>query len=128
VAINRATYLAGYADGRPLILSSAPLCSQGLSRLRRNSIVDLAWIFDVALKGRGFKPRRKSSRISRGLRAKVNLIALNPGPDIPFSTPAEGRVHQFQKILVESGIPAYIRRPRGLDIYAACGQLKRTVA
>ena len=64
----------------------------------------------------------------RGLRAKVNLIALNPGPDIPFSTPAEGRVHQFQKILVESGIPAYIRRPRGLDIYAACGQLKRTVS
>lgn len=68
------------------------------------------------------------AELLRGLRAKVNLIALNPGPDIPFSTPAESRVHQFQKILVESGIPAYIRRPRGLDIYAACGQLKRTVA
>jgi len=34
----------------------------------------------------------------------------------------------FQRVLVEAGIPTYIRRPRGRDIYAACGQLKRTVA
>lgn len=64
----------------------------------------------------------------RGVRAKVNLIALNPGPEIDFKTPAEHRVLAFQKILREAGIPAYIRRPRGRDIYAACGQLKRTVA
>ncbi|HTC91895.1 MAG TPA: 23S rRNA (adenine(2503)-C(2))-methyltransferase RlmN [Terriglobales bacterium] len=64
----------------------------------------------------------------RGMRAKINLIALNPGPDIHFSTPAEQRVLAFQKILRDAGIPAYIRRPRGRDIYAACGQLKRTVA
>jgi 23S rRNA (adenine2503-C2)-methyltransferase len=62
----------------------------------------------------------------RGIRAKVNLIALNPGPDIPFRTPAEQRVHAFQQILIGAGIPAFIRRPRGRDIYAACGQLKRT--
>jgi 23S rRNA (adenine2503-C2)-methyltransferase len=37
------------------------------------------------------------------------------------------RVAEFQKILRESGIPAFVRRPRGRDIYAACGQLKRTV-
>jgi 23S rRNA (adenine2503-C2)-methyltransferase len=61
----------------------------------------------------------------RGLRAKVNLIALNPGPGIPYRTPAEERVLAFQQILVRSGIPAFIRRPRGRDIYAACGQLKR---
>ena len=64
----------------------------------------------------------------RGIRAKVNLIALNPGPGIDFKTPAEQRVLSFQKILRDAGIPAYIRRPRGRDIYAACGQLKRTVA
>jgi len=63
----------------------------------------------------------------RGLRAKVNLIALNPGPGIRFSTPAEARVTAFQQILVNAGIPAFVRRPRGRDIYAACGQLKRTV-
>lgn len=63
----------------------------------------------------------------RGLRCKVNLIALNPGPDIDFATPTDERVARFQKILRDGGIPAFIRRPRGRDIYAACGQLKRTV-
>jgi 23S rRNA (adenine2503-C2)-methyltransferase len=60
------------------------------------------------------------------LRAKVNLIALNSGPDIPFETPSEDRVQAFQNTLIRAGIPAFIRRPRGRDIYAACGQLKRT--
>jgi 23S rRNA (adenine2503-C2)-methyltransferase len=62
----------------------------------------------------------------RGLRAKVNLIALNPGPGIDFRMPEEERVVQFQKVLMSAGIPTFIRRPRGRDIYAACGQLKRT--
>ncbi|HET7871652.1 MAG TPA: 23S rRNA (adenine(2503)-C(2))-methyltransferase RlmN [Terriglobales bacterium] len=63
----------------------------------------------------------------RGIRCKVNLIALNPGPGIAFQTPEERRVHEFQQILSRGGIPAFLRRPRGRDIYAACGQLKRTV-
>jgi 23S rRNA (adenine2503-C2)-methyltransferase len=63
----------------------------------------------------------------RGVRAKVNLIAFNPGPGIEFQTPEENRVSQFQKILVAAGVPAFVRRPRGRDIFAACGQLKRTV-
>jgi 23S rRNA (adenine2503-C2)-methyltransferase len=63
----------------------------------------------------------------RGMRAKVNLIALNPGPGISFATPSDERVAAFQKVLVDAGVPAFVRRPRGRDIYAACGQLKRTV-
>jgi len=63
----------------------------------------------------------------RGLRSKVNLIALNPGPGIDFSTPVADRVSAFQNVLMKSGIPAFVRRPRGRDIFAACGQLKRTV-
>ncbi len=63
----------------------------------------------------------------RGMRAKVNLIALNPGPGIDFSTPEQDRVTAFQQVLIRAGIPAFVRRPRGRDIYAACGQLKRTV-
>jgi 23S rRNA (adenine2503-C2)-methyltransferase len=63
----------------------------------------------------------------RGMKCKVNLIALNPGPGIEFTTPDEERVAVFQTILREGGIPAFVRRPRGRDIYAACGQLKRTV-
>jgi 23S rRNA (adenine2503-C2)-methyltransferase len=69
---------------------------------------------------------REVVRLLNGIRAKVNLIALNPGPDIPYATPEEQRVHEFQEILINAGIPAFIRRPRGRDIYAACGQLKRT--
>ncbi|MGI9104073.1 MAG: 23S rRNA (adenine(2503)-C(2))-methyltransferase RlmN [Terriglobales bacterium] len=68
---------------------------------------------------------REVTELLRGLKAKVNLIALNPGPEIPFSMPEEQRVLQFQQVLVRAGIPTFIRRPRGRDIYAACGQLKR---
>jgi 23S rRNA (adenine2503-C2)-methyltransferase len=71
---------------------------------------------------------REVAQLLAGMRAKVNLIALNPGPEIPFHTPADDRVLAFQRVLIEAGIPAFIRRPRGRDIYAACGQLKRTVA
>jgi 23S rRNA (adenine2503-C2)-methyltransferase len=63
----------------------------------------------------------------RGLPSKVNLIALNPGPGIDFSTPTADRVSAFQQVLTNSGIPTFVRRPRGRDIFAACGQLKRTV-
>jgi 23S rRNA (adenine2503-C2)-methyltransferase len=70
---------------------------------------------------------REVAELLRGLRCKLNLIALNPGPGIDFNTPSGDRVAAFQKILRDAGIPAFIRRPRGRDIYAACGQLKRTV-
>ena len=59
---------------------------------------------------------------------KVNLIAWNPGPGIDYQMPAPAQVAAFQQRLIESGVPAFLRRPRGRDIYAACGQLKRTVA
>jgi len=64
---------------------------------------------------------REVVELVRGIRAKVNLIALNPGPGIAFATPSQERVLGFQQVLVSAGIPAYIRRPRGRDIYAACG-------
>jgi 23S rRNA (adenine2503-C2)-methyltransferase len=52
------------------------------------------------------------------------LIALNPGPGIKFETPTEGRVASFQEI-VRKAVPCFVRKPRGRDIFAACGQLKR---
>jgi 23S rRNA (adenine2503-C2)-methyltransferase len=61
-----------------------------------------------------------------GLPAKVNLIAWNPGPGIDYATPQPEAVEAFRKVLIDAGIPAYVRKPRGRDIYAACGQLKRT--
>jgi 23S rRNA (adenine2503-C2)-methyltransferase len=71
---------------------------------------------------------REVARLVRrtGLPAKVNLIAWNPGPGIPYTMPEPNAVEAFQNELVTAGIPAYIRQPRGRDIFAACGQLKRT--
>ena len=70
---------------------------------------------------------REMVELIRGVRAKVNLIALNPGPGIAFLTPVQERVLRFQNILKAAGVPTFVRRPRGRDIYAACGQLKQTV-
>jgi 23S rRNA (adenine2503-C2)-methyltransferase len=69
---------------------------------------------------------REILALTSGTRAKINLIALNPGPGIAFRSPVEANVLKFQSILVNGGFPTFIRRPRGRDIYAACGQLKRT--
>jgi 23S rRNA (adenine2503-C2)-methyltransferase len=67
---------------------------------------------------------RRVVRLLANLNAKVNLIALNPGPEIPFATPAPERVASFQAI-VRRSMPCFVRKPRGLDVFAACGQLKR---
>ncbi|HNY42206.1 MAG TPA: 23S rRNA (adenine(2503)-C(2))-methyltransferase RlmN [Bryobacteraceae bacterium] len=67
---------------------------------------------------------RRLARMLSQLRAKVNLIALNPGPGIPFESPGPERVARFQAI-VRRSLPCFVRRSRGLDIFAACGQLKR---
>jgi 23S rRNA (adenine2503-C2)-methyltransferase len=56
----------------------------------------------------------------------INLIAWNPGPGIAYSSPSVSSVTAFQQQLLAAGIQTYVRRPRGRDIYAACGQLKRT--
>ncbi|MFY9558739.1 MAG: 23S rRNA (adenine(2503)-C(2))-methyltransferase RlmN [Terriglobales bacterium] len=70
---------------------------------------------------------RELAELVRGVRAKINLIALNPGAELAYRTPTQERVLEFQRILVAAGIPTFVRRPRGRDIFAACGQLKRTV-
>ena len=67
---------------------------------------------------------RRVVKLLARLNCKVNLIALNPGPGIPFETPDPGRVLAFQA-MVRRAMPCFIRKPRGLDIFAACGQLKR---
>ena len=69
------------------------------------------------------------ARLARrtNLPIKVNLIAWNPGPGIEYSMAMPGRVEEFRAVLAAEGILAYVRKPRGRDIFAACGQLKRTV-
>jgi 23S rRNA (adenine2503-C2)-methyltransferase len=67
---------------------------------------------------------RRVVRLLSNLNCKVNLIALNPGPGIAFETPDAERVSSFQSI-IRRAVPCFIRKPRGRDIFAACGQLKR---
>ena len=63
----------------------------------------------------------------RNMPCKINLIVWNSGPNMPYHEPSQAGVYAFQNRIIDAGIPAYIRRPRGRDIYAACGQLKRTL-
>jgi 23S rRNA (adenine2503-C2)-methyltransferase len=67
---------------------------------------------------------RRVVKLLAHLNAKVNLIALNPGPGIAFEMPDASRVDAFQAI-VRRAMPCFVRKPRGRDIFAACGQLKR---
>jgi 23S rRNA (adenine2503-C2)-methyltransferase len=57
------------------------------------------------------------------LRAKVNLIPHNPADELPYKPSPEERVASFKAVLESKGVRAFVRRPRGRDIYAACGQL-----
>jgi 23S rRNA (adenine2503-C2)-methyltransferase len=58
-----------------------------------------------------------------GIRAKVNLIPHNPADPLPYQPSREETVERFKNILESKGIHTYVRRPRGRDIFAACGQL-----
>lgn len=66
---------------------------------------------------------RRLVRLLNGIRAKVNLIPHNPAPELPYQASPMNRILAFQKILTDKDVPAFIRRPRGQDISAACGQL-----
>lgn len=70
---------------------------------------------------------RQVLKLLAGMKAKVNLIVWNPGPGIDYREPAPEDVTVFHRMLIDGGIPTFTRKPRGRDIYAACGQLKRTV-
>jgi 23S rRNA (adenine2503-C2)-methyltransferase len=78
----------------------------------------------------GLRHAEQLAALARGapMPVKVNLIAWNPGPGISYAMPAPEQVAAFQHTLIARGVPAFLRRPRGRDIYAACGQLKRTMA
>jgi 23S rRNA (adenine2503-C2)-methyltransferase len=86
--------------------------------------------FEYVLLG-GVNDRPEHARevlaLLKGMKAKVNLIVWNPGPGIDYHQPTPEDVAVFHLMLIDGGIPTFTRRPRGRDIYAACGQLKRTV-
>ncbi len=67
---------------------------------------------------------RELVRLLRGIPAKVNLIPFNPWPGAIYECSSNNRIHAFSRIVNDGGLSAPVRRPRGRDIAAACGQLK----
>jgi len=66
---------------------------------------------------------RRLQALLRGLKAKVNLIPLNEASELSFRRPSDIRVNQFARTLSEGGMTVSVRKSRGRDIRAACGQL-----
>ena len=66
--------------------------------------------------------RSRLVRLLGGIKAKVNLIPLNAAPGIPFERPSDERVDRFAQILADR-LTVSVRKSRGRDIRAACGQL-----
>jgi 23S rRNA (adenine2503-C2)-methyltransferase len=66
---------------------------------------------------------RRLARLLAGIKAKVNLIPLNPAPGIPYERPSDAAVDRFAQILADRHLTVSVRKSRGQDIRAACGQL-----
>jgi 23S rRNA (adenine2503-C2)-methyltransferase len=63
------------------------------------------------------------AKLLRGIPVKINLIPMNPIAASTLGPPDMSRVLAFQKIVVDAGYSCFIRRRRGDDVSAACGQL-----
>ncbi len=66
---------------------------------------------------------RRLVKLLAGIKAKVNLLPLNEAAGIPFERPSDDRVNRFARILSDRGLTVSVRKSRGRDIRAACGQL-----
>jgi 23S rRNA (adenine2503-C2)-methyltransferase len=67
---------------------------------------------------------RELVRLIAGMPAKVNLIPFNPWPGTTFERSSRGAIDRFSRIVNDAGYASPVRRPRGQDILAACGQLR----
>jgi len=64
-------------------------------------------------------------KLLKGIRAKVNLIPFNEAEELSYRLPSDAAIERFQQVLIENNISAFVRKNRGNDISAACGQLKK---
>ena len=87
----------------------------------------ITWEY-VMIKGVNDRERDAKGLINliKGIPSKINLIPFNPWPGSLFETSTQKNIDIFAKILMDAGFASPIRKPRGQDIYAACGQLKST--
>jgi len=90
--------------------------------LKRRSRITFEY---VLLEGVNDSPEdaRRLVKLLAGIRAKVNLIPLNEAAGIPFRRPSDERVDEFARVLADHHLTVSVRKSRGRDIRAACGQL-----
>ncbi len=74
----------------------------------------------------GLAQARDLNRLLSSLKCKINLISFNPAPGLPYRAPEEDNVLAFQQFLQSKGQTATLRKSKGQDIQAACGQLRNT--
>ena len=90
---------------------------------KTNRLITFEYILLAGVNDR-FEDARRLSSLLRNIKGKVNLIPYNPVEGLPFETPNPGRQQTFHEALQAGGVAATIRRERGRDIDAACGQLR----
>jgi 23S rRNA (adenine2503-C2)-methyltransferase len=90
--------------------------------LKRRSRITFEYVLLDQVNDTAEDARRLVTLLS-GLKAKVNLIPLNPAPGIPYERPSDARVDRFAQILADRHVTVSVRKSRGRDIRAACGQL-----
>ena len=99
-------------------------CREFEKSLRPGERVTFEYVMLDGVNDSDEQARQLANLLNRhGLRAKVNLIPHNPADPLPYQPSPPERVESFKTLLESKGIHTYVRRPRGRDIYAACGQL-----
>jgi 23S rRNA (adenine2503-C2)-methyltransferase len=98
-------------------------CREYFSQTGREITLEYVMLRDVNI---GPEHADALAAIARRMRANVNLLRYNPVPDLPFARPDGDEGFAFQERLRHLGVNAHIRRSRGTDVNAACGQLRRS--
>jgi 23S rRNA (adenine2503-C2)-methyltransferase len=99
-------------------------CNEFEKTLRPGERFTFEYVMLAGVNDSDEQARQLANLLNRhGLAAKVNLIPHNPADPLPYQPSSEERVDEFKSILESKGIHTYVRRPRGRDIFAACGQL-----
>lgn len=99
-------------------------CKEFEASLKRNERFTFEYVMLKGVNDSDAQARQLANLLHRhNLRAKVNLIPHNPADPLPYQPSTSERVEAFREVLASKGIHAFVRRPRGRDILAACGQL-----
>jgi 23S rRNA (adenine2503-C2)-methyltransferase len=99
-------------------------CKEFEKSLKPQERVTFEYVMLAGINDSDQQARQLANLLNRHeLRAKVNLIPHNPADPLPYEPSSADQVERFKAILESKGIHTYVRRPRGRDIYAACGQL-----